>query len=121
MQNLGSMVYRGYCDAHEKAYYNYKHIMYESHKNDDKDIIESYESYMVNEFMGIILAMGSNKKYDNEKAEWIKRFIRKRIFKIVTSKYHNTLSKGSAFVMCFSVKMVVAVYNFYRKKVVKFN
>lgn len=115
--NSSSMVYNKYGKPQELAYYNYKRILMNVHRVENQKYINSFESYMVNEFMGIILFMGADKKYDIEKIKWIQRYIRKRIIKIIASRYNTLLCKLTSIVMCFSPRTVVYIYEFYRKKI----
>lgn len=120
-QNDGSMVVGGYGRTHELGYQVYKRILYQVHKKYSINISREYDNYMINEFMGFILAMGYNRKYDYDKIKWIQSFIRKRILFVLYNKNNSLLCKGTSFVMCFSYKLVILVFNIYRKKFVKFN
>lgn len=121
VQNDGSMGVGGYGGAQELGYHIYKRILYQVHKSFDSVTIKEYDNYFVNEFMFFVLAMGYNKNYDIDKIRWIQKFIKKRIVHIISNKHNTILCKGTSVVMCFSYKLVIIIFNFYRKFFVKWN
>ena len=121
VQNNGSMGVGGYGRAHELGYYVYKRILYQVHKSFNGITLKEYDNYFVNEFMFFILAMGYNNNYDIDKIRWIQKFLKKRIIQIITNKHNTILCKGTSVVMCINYKLVIIVFNIYRKFVVKWN
>lgn len=121
IQSAGSMGVGGYSSSQELGYYVYKRILLQIHKTYDKKQAYEYDNYLLNEFMGIVLAMGYNRCYDFEKIKWIQKFVRKRIIDIIKNEHNTLLCKGTSLVMCFSYKMVIWVFNLYRKYLVQWN
>ena len=115
VQYVGSSALSGYNELYERAYYNYKRILFEARKTNDRQIINDIDNYMVDSFMWIILSMDENKNFDYDKIKWIQRFIRKRLFLIVSNKYNTMLCKGSALVLSYNYKVVAFLYKLYRK------
>lgn len=115
IQNSGSSALNGYNDLWERGYYNYKRMLLEAQKSNDKIYIKDIENYMVNNFMWMILVMGENNTFDKEKIRWIKKYLRKRVFSILYNKYNTLLCKVSVISMIIDYRIVLLVYRLYRK------
>lgn len=116
IQNMNSMSHKMYSKLQKDSFLYYRKVLNDLYKIGDKKVIKSSENYVANELIWIIISM-RNGNYDKKVAEWIVRFIRKRIFRILANKYNSILFKGSAMVTCISYKLICKVFNVVYKSI----
>ena len=115
VQYSGSMIRGGFGKADEYGYYCLKRILFDVYKNGSPKEKKEFDTYMVDFFLFLVVDMGINKNYDKKMIEWIRKYLKKRIFDIVFSKYHTLLCKGSVISVCVNYRLFLMIYGAYRR------
>ena len=115
VQHNGSMVHNGFNDSRKNGFFNYRKILEETYLTKDKELIDSTDNYIINEFLVIAISMVENEKYDQEIIKWIKEYTKKRIVKIFRNKDNSLLYKFSCILFLMNSRLLGRLFLFYNR------
>ncbi len=110
IQVENSMCRGGYNDSYKYAFQNYIAIS-ENLVRRYSSYQDSIHSYMMIEFMAMIVAMGKNKIYNFEMIHKIQKYIRKHLFMFLKNPDVSIVMKGSAISISIYWRILIYVYN----------